>query len=161
MFSWESFLRLAKWGVGFSKKDAGSTPVGEAAVDKFNSYQANGHVVCQPLFGVAVASHVIKIMTLLIILLQISISFSADVTNACVPFTTRFTSQTNVQPDSVRWDFGNGTTATTPTALATYSTVGSYNVTYRIYVHGQMYQMRVRHYINGKYCDCCNPNIKH
>ena len=31
---------------------------GEAAVDKFNSYQAIGHVVCQPIkVGVAVASH--------------------------------------------------------------------------------------------------------
>lgn len=80
---------------------------------------------------------------------------------ACIPFTTRFTSTTNVQPDSVKWDFGNGTTANTSTALATYSTVGSYPVTYSIWVHGQRFNMRVPHYITAKYCDCCNPNIKH
>lgn len=96
---------------------------------------------------------------LLAILLQISITFSADVTNACVPFITRFTSTSNTQPDSVKWDFGNGTTGTGQSAFATYSTVGSYHVTLTTYVHGQAFTMRIRHYVTGKYCDCCNQNI--
>jgi gliding motility-associated-like protein len=54
--------------------------------------------------------------------------FTANHTTGCAPLTVNFSNSTTPAPNSVRWDFGDGTTSTAIHPTKTYSTPGTYTV---------------------------------
>ncbi len=60
-----------------------------------------------------------------------SVSFTADITTACLPARVQFTGIADTESgtiDSWAWDFGDGQTATSQNPVHTYSQAGWYNV---------------------------------
>jgi gliding motility-associated-like protein len=54
--------------------------------------------------------------------------FTANQTTGCAPFVVNFTDQSTANPNSVRWDFGDGTSSTLRNPQKTYTTPGTYTV---------------------------------
>jgi gliding motility-associated-like protein len=56
--------------------------------------------------------------------------FTSNATVGCAPFTVNFTNASSIVPNSVSWDFGDGTSSTSLNPSKTYSTSGIYTVTF-------------------------------
>lgn len=60
---------------------------------------------------------------------QLKAAFTADVTTGCPPVIVSFTDQSEGNPVSWKWDFGNGNTSTLQNPQAIYDKPGTYAVT--------------------------------
>lgn len=89
---------------------------------------------------------------------QVTLNFEGDVTDGCVPLTVLFSYDSNIQPDSVLWVFGNGTTSVN--GIGVFPRVGMYAVSLKIYKNGNVFSIRRPHYIRVRCCVCENQNIK-
>ncbi|HVF96778.1 MAG TPA: PKD domain-containing protein, partial [Flavisolibacter sp.] len=65
-----------------------------------------------------------------------SVSFLADDSNGCAPFSIRFTDGSTPAPGTVntswQWDFGNGTSSTAQNPTVLYTTPGNYTVNLKV-----------------------------
>jgi len=56
--------------------------------------------------------------------------FTSNATVGCAPFTVNFTNASSIVPNSVLWNFGDGTTSTSLNPSKTFTTPGTYTVTF-------------------------------
>jgi PKD repeat protein len=75
----------------------------------------------------AAATHPIRVFD------SLTVDFSAAPTRGRKPVWVSFTPQCSLQPDSVRWLFGDGNTSVTPNPIHKYQNSGVYDVTLNTY----------------------------
>jgi|GEM_PF-6671912 len=81
----------------------------------------------------AIASHPIRAFD------SLTVDFSAAPTHGRKPLWASFTPQFSLQPDSVKWLFGDGATSVTPNPIHKYQNSGVYDVTLNAYKFGSMF----------------------
>ena len=72
---------------------------------------------------------------------SLTVGFTATPASGRKPLWVSFTPQFSLQPDSMRWLFGDGATSTTPNPTHKYQNSGAYDVTLKAYKFGSTFTL--------------------